>query len=73
MPNCAPPGGFRPPPALTSRFQRQVPQSGEELPPRRPCHICENAKYASQLPFSRDALRKRTGLNDGFSGRLHRL
>jgi hypothetical protein len=61
------------PPALKPDFWRQVPLSGEELLPQRPRHIRQNAKYASQLRFSRGPLPKRAGPNDGFSGRLHRL
>jgi hypothetical protein len=66
-------GGVRLPPALKPDFWRQVPLSGEESPPQRPCHICQNAKCTSQLRVSRGPPPKRVGPNDGFSGRLHRL
>jgi hypothetical protein len=73
MPNRGQLGGFRLSPAPTSRFWRQVPLSGEESPPQHPRHIRENAKYASQLPFSREPRPMCTARSDDFSGRLHRL
>jgi hypothetical protein len=73
MPNWRAVRRVQAPSTLKSRISRQVPLSGEELPPQYPCHSCKNAKYASQLRLDRGPLPKRPDPSGGFSGRLHRI
>jgi hypothetical protein len=73
MPNGGQLRGVRLPSRAQTGLLAQVPLSGEESPPQRPCHIGQNAKYASQLRLGPGRVLKRVGPNDGFSGRLHRL